>query len=48
MRLNIPVLLEDAPTTGSGGSAGAAGHHEHGDDPSQPLPGPAPVLVFVG
>jgi peptidyl-prolyl cis-trans isomerase C len=56
MRLNIPVLLEDAPPKASAGakhaSAPAHGHphadDDHADDPSQPLPGPAPVLVHVG
>lgn len=53
MRLNIPVLLEDSPPTAMRAATPAtpgltAAHgHAHGDDPSQPLPGPAPVLVHV-
>lgn len=56
MRLNIPVLLDDSPrkTAGEAGTAtpglaAAQNHeHDHADDPSQPLPGPAPVFIHVG
>jgi len=52
MRLNIPVLLDASPR----GTAAEAGHtpglaaahdHAHDDDPSAPLPGPAPIFIRV-
>lgn len=51
MRLNIPVLLEDAPANRQGAVAAAPAQshgHDHADDPSQPIAGPAPVFIHVG
>lgn len=48
MSRQIPIVMDEGALSDAARRAAADPAHDHADDPSQPLPGPAPVYLTVG